>query len=241
MFKNRYTKEGPGVTKESLNKPRILQFFDILGTRFWHLIVLNLIYIVFCIPIITIGPATAGLTKVLRNWSRHEHAFVWGDFWETFKKNFKPALLLGIANTLIGGYLIFCLLFFWQNELLFLPRELALAVIIFTAVIFVMMNYYSYTMLITFRLTFRQLIKNCFIFTWVGFLRNVAITAIIALVVWIFTLFMRNPFVWIIYFLLFFAFCGFIITFMVYPLIKKHMIDNVNPETGERIDQQENK
>ena len=84
---NNYLKEGKGVSKEQ-NTPRLILFFQIYFRKFWNLISLNLLYIAFCIPIITIGPATAAMTKILRNYAREEHAFLWGDFLETFKKNF---------------------------------------------------------------------------------------------------------------------------------------------------------
>jgi hypothetical protein len=33
-----------------------------------------------------------------------------------------------------------------------------------------------------------------------------------------------------------FSLCGFLVIFTVYPLVKKHMMDGYDPETGDRID-----
>lgn len=232
MF-SQYTKEGHGVSKEQANAPAYIQFFRILGTRFWTLICLNLLYILFCLPIITIGPATAGMTKVLRNWSRRDAAFVWGDFWETFKTNFKQSFFVGLINTVITSILIFDLLFF-----IFAVKTpiFVTCFVGFTILIWLYMNYYIYTMLITFRLNLRQLYKNAFIFAWAGFIRNTGITLIIVAISYLFTLFVQNPLVWVIYFSCYFGICGYTAVFITYPLIKRYMIDNVNPETGERLE-----
>ena len=234
MF-SQYTKEGHGISKEQANAPAFIQFFRILGTRFWTLILVNLLYILFCIPVVTIGPATAGMVKILRNWSRREHAFVWGDFWETFKSNFKQSFIVGIINIFAWAILLYDLWFFWANG----APVIYICLIAFTAVIWLYMNYYLFTMLITFRLTLTQLFKNAFIFAWAGFIRNTAITAIIAAVCYLFTLFIHNPLVWIVYFCCFFAFCWYVITFITYPLIKKTMMDGFDPKTGKKLKEKE--
>lgn len=234
MF-SQYTKEGHGVSKQQANAPAYIQYFRILGTRFWTLICLNLLYILFCLPIVTIGPATAGMTKVLRNWSRRDAAFVWGDFWETFKVNFKQSFIVGIINTLVTLLLGYDLLFFWMNR----APILIICLVGFTVLVWIYMNFYIYTMLITFRLTLRQLYKNAFIFAWAGFIRNTGIALIIAAVSYLFTLFIQNPLVWVIYFAVYLGFCGYTIVFITYPLIKRYMIDNVDPKTGERLEEKE--
>ncbi len=232
---SQYTKEGHGISKEQANAPAFIQFFRIYGTRFWSLILVNLLYMAFCLPIITIGPATAGLTKILRNWSRREHAFIWGDFWETFKNNFKQAFIVGLINIFVWALLIYDFWFFWANG----AHVIYVCLIGLTAIVWLFMNYYIYTMMITFRLTILQLFKNAFIFAWAGIIRNIGITLIIGGITYVFTWFMLTPsIVWIVYFCCYFATCGYIITFITYPLIKRFMIDNVDPNTGERIEVQ---
>ena len=64
-----YENAGPGIPKSELEKKGIFKFFEIYGRKFWKLIELNLIYLLFCIPIITFGPATAALLKIARNYT----------------------------------------------------------------------------------------------------------------------------------------------------------------------------
>jgi len=270
MF-SQYTKEGHGISKEQANAPAFIQFFRILGTRFWSLIFLNLIYILFLSPgLISIGgslfvyynyrniiillgmilvgvlylgiiggPATAGMVKILRNWSRREAAFIWGDFWETFKKNFKLAALVGGLNSLITSILLFNLYFYYINANTETPiPALYFWVVVLTFIVFLFMNYYMFTMLVTFKLSVKQLYKNAFIFAFAGIIRNIGITAIIAAVCCLFILFHSSPLVWVIYFCCFLGFIWYVITFITYPLIKKTMIDGIDPDTGKRIEQQ---
>ena len=44
------------------------------------------------------GPATCGLTYILRNYTRQEHAWTFSDFFDRAKKNFKQGLLAGIID-----------------------------------------------------------------------------------------------------------------------------------------------
>ena len=57
--------------------------------------------LLFLVPCIAItGPFTAGLSYVTRNWARDEHAFVWSDYKDAVKENWKPAL----ATSAITGF-----------------------------------------------------------------------------------------------------------------------------------------
>ncbi len=47
-----YTKEGPGIDKDDLPKSDSAIFLSVLGRRFWKFISLNLMYVLFSIPII---------------------------------------------------------------------------------------------------------------------------------------------------------------------------------------------
>lgn len=232
---NDYMREGKGVPKDQYT-PRFILFFQIYFRKFWNLILINLLYIVSCIPIVTIGPATAGITKLLRNYAREEHAFIWGDFIETAKKNFKQAFLYATLDLVITVFLIFDFLAIGNiaNRVMSI---LCMAAIFLAFTVWSFMRFYIYNMMVTFHLTFKQLIKNAFIFCWVGFFRNL-FTAVILLAVFIIISMLNFPYQLLIYGTLFFSFGGFLINFMVQPLIKKHMIDGFDPETGERLEEE---
>lgn len=60
------------------------------------LIALNLIWIICCIPVITIGPSTAAMYGVARDIAKGEWPAVIKCFFKAFKENFKQALLVSL-------------------------------------------------------------------------------------------------------------------------------------------------
>ena len=74
--------------------------------RFWKLIKLSLLTFVFCIPVVTIGPAIAGMTKVLRCYQLDKDTFIWHEFWKGFSQNWKKSLPAGLIDVAFGVSLI---------------------------------------------------------------------------------------------------------------------------------------
>ncbi len=68
---------------------------------------LSLIYVVFCVPIVTIGAATTSLYYVSAKVLRKDRGYVWAEFWHSFKLNFKPATLIWLIFAAIYGLLYF--------------------------------------------------------------------------------------------------------------------------------------
>lgn len=71
--------------------------------------VLSLVFrtVLFLLPCIAItGPATAGVSYVTRNWARDEHAFLWTDFKDAMKENWKQALVISIITGLVPLLLV---------------------------------------------------------------------------------------------------------------------------------------
>ncbi len=237
-----YQSDGPGVSKNEPQKHRFFLFWDILFRKFTKLVNLNIIYFISLFTIIGMGPATAGMTYVLRNFSREEHAFVWLDFKDAALKNFKQSFIVSLINT-IGFVVLICADYYYGRTYLTIDNPsifhlLPFAVSMFATVIFFFMQFYLYIMIVTFDLTLKQLYKNALIFAFYGFPKNLIITIGIA----ISTLFIVDiqgmrvaigegtiP-VYISYlgviliFLIYFSLVGFITVFNAYPIIDKVMI-----------------
>ena len=59
-------------------------------------------YLLYLIPCIAItGPFTAGLSYVTRNWARDEHAFIWSDYKDAVKDNWKISLVISLITSVI--------------------------------------------------------------------------------------------------------------------------------------------
>lgn len=223
-------KDGPGIYKDEPEKNRFFNFFDIFFVRIWKLITLNLIYLVFCIPIITIGPATCGFAYVLRKFANDEHAEVFSDFFDAFKKNFKQGLIIGIFEILFVALAIFDLQFFANPEnIKVIPWFVYAIPLLYIAFgVFMSMKFYMYTIIVTFKVNIRQIIKNSFLFAIIGVLRNIGLLALCFLFI-VYPLLHLNGLILPIYIvamiLIIPSFLGLAISYVTYPLLKKHMID----------------
>ena len=73
---------------------------------------LTLIYLVFCIPIVTVGAATTSLYYVSAKVLRHNRSYVWREFWHSFKTNFLQStiawVVTAIQNDKNGRDRVFC-------------------------------------------------------------------------------------------------------------------------------------
>lgn len=237
-----YSKVGPGVSKSEPQKKGFVVFFEIYFRKFWKLITANLLYVLVKLPLITGGLADAGLTYITRNFARQKHAFIAGDFFDTIKKNWKQALLIGIINLVImviivaDLWLMLPAFFFVKGDTETQAQGpgifnyIVLAVIFMFTVVFSFMKYYIPMLTITFKLSLKQIYKNSFIFAFVGLKRNLLISLVLLLcyaaaVALFFAGYIGWTILIFLYVLLFPAFRSYLIQYNIFPLIKKHMID----------------
>ena len=105
---------------------------------------------------------------------------------------------------------------------------------------FFAMNLYIYPMMVTFRLTLKQVYKNAAIFALIKWLPNLAILLLTAASILIPLLFIDGYFAFIVSILLYVliapAFMSFLHTFYVYPTLKFYMIDNPNADKSQNGD-----
>lgn len=184
------------------------------------------------------GPVTAGYTYILRNYAREEHAWLWSDFWQYTKENFKQAIVV-LAVDLVAFVLMFLAYVFYgkQTGIAFYLKY----VIMMLAFIYTFMHFYIYPMMVTFRLSLKNIYHNAFLFALAKLPLNVLVLAIL-LFIHIGLPFLgingylggRTALFWIILVIL--ELCilvstsGFMVNFSVYPSIKKYMILKADAE-----------
>ena len=226
-----YSKPGKGVEKGAPQKKSFFVFFEILFRKFWKLIQANLLFILFSIPIVTIGLANGGLTVITRNYVREDHAFLWGDFIEGIKKNWKQLLVSSILQLIVPLLLIFNVSLSLENAAGSKIWYVFAVINSSMLVVAIFMSYYIPYMIVTFKLTLKQIFKNAAIFAFANFLNNVLITLIIALfwIVLVAAAILLMPIGTVVATLIViffgFAFTNFATNFIIYPKIKKLMID----------------
>ena len=239
-----YTKEGPGIEKDAPKKKTFIVFFETFFRNIWKLMTVNAVYILMSILIIPSGLANVGITNVTRNLARDKHSFMLSDFFETIKKNFKQGLIVGILNALIFGLMFFATRFYWSNT--GTAAVLGLGVCLAGLFIFVVMNFYIYTLIITFNYSIKQLYTNSFKFVFICFKNNIiclfSLILVYAVNLAILLLIPSVQFQILLIELLvaFLTFPGFrflMIQYAVFPGIKKYIIDPYYKEhPGEDIE-----
>ena len=116
------------------------------------------------IPAIGItGPFTAGLCYVTRNWARDEHSFVWSDYWQAVKENWKQALPTSIITGLVPMMVYMCYTFYGEmagsNVFFLVPQALSIVV----CVVWMCSLLYIYPQMVTYAMNYKTLIRNSMI------------------------------------------------------------------------------
>lgn len=181
--------------------------------------------ILMCIPVITVGPAQAGFTYVLRNYGREEHAWIWSDFKEHALKNFKQSMIISVIDAVIILIVSIDIHLYGSLGLSSQITNVINSLFVLSFVIFMIMHMYIYPLLVTFELSIKQVYKNAFIFSIIKIIPNlgillVSMAAIYASMYYTYVGTLLLP-------LITFSSIGLITNFYVYPQLKKYLIDKV--------------
>jgi len=117
--------------------------------------------LILLIPCIFItGPWTAGVSYVVRNWARDEHAFIWSDMKDAMKENWKPALGLSAITSVVPLLAWTCWRFYGSlagdSWFMVIPQMFTLLI----AVVWFLAITYAYPMLVTYKMSFGTIIRN---------------------------------------------------------------------------------
>ena len=238
-----YGKAGSGVKKGAPKKKSFFLFWEIFGNKFWKFFQVNLIYVLFCLPIVTFGPATAAMTQIMRKFVIGEPIFVWDEFLTAFKANFKKSFVIGIVDlALIAGFFFavnfYLSPFMTDGSITDIFGGLGTEnMLIFGACIVIgfyvfMMHFYIYPQIVALKLNMAQIINNSLRLMIGGLFRNLA--GLFACILIVFLMVMGFPYTVIALPLLPFAWMCFIATFCAYPVIQKYIIDPYYEARGEK-------
>ena len=106
------------------------------------------------------GPATAGVSYVTRNWARDEHAFIWSDFKDAVKENWKQSLVISVITGVIPSVVYLCWRFYGalaeDNLIMMVPQILVLMI----GLIWALAVTYMHPMIVGYTLKMKDLLRN---------------------------------------------------------------------------------
>ena len=194
-------------------------------TRLCDLIILNLLFMICCLPIFTIGASITAMYSITLKMLRNEECYIIKGFLSAFKSNFKQATLLWIPCFLIGAFLIADL--YIVNNIL-PPEYYYLKYPVLCLIIAFLCGYlYMFPLLSFFDAPLKQQVKNAFLLS-LGHLP----TTIVVLCLHLFILILVDfyNFLLIPVFSVF-VFCGFSTMALLYSYYYRKVFDSHLPES----------
>ncbi|MDP4133725.1 MAG: DUF624 domain-containing protein [Bacillota bacterium] len=196
------------------------------------LLLLSLFFGLIMTSLLGSGSPTAGLTYILRNYSREEHAFIWADFYEKFKSNFFKGLKVFLID-LIFVYVICLDIYVYSQTGGGFKGLAATYLAIFIFLIYIMMHPYIYTIMVTFDMKITQIYKNAFMMAAAKVLQNLAcLIAGLAIMILIIEIVYRFNVMMLLIFFMFFTFSNLVFIMNSFSVVKKYMIKE-NENTAE--------
>ena len=168
----------------------VFTFLSRLADLFW----LNLLFIVCCIPVITIGAATTALYYVTLKMAKDEEGYITRSYFKSFKENFKQATVIWIGFLVVGMIMITDLRIVNGGNTAEILGSPALGNVIMVAVflmgiVILMVGTYIFPILAQFDNTIKNTAKNAFLISIRHLPYTIAmlfITAIPVVLIWFF-------------------------------------------------------
>ncbi|MCW0997958.1 MULTISPECIES: DUF624 domain-containing protein [Streptococcus anginosus group] len=144
------------------------------------LVTVNLLFLLSCLPFVTIGIAKISLYETLFEIKGARRVKVTAMYMQAFRKNWKVGLKLGLLELLLVGISLFDLVLFWKQETMLFQmlKATCIGVIIFTSLLFLCI----YPLAAKFEMTVKDLLQTGLImvslhFPW--FFLMIALLAVI--------------------------------------------------------------
>lgn len=166
-------KDTPGIDKNAPKKKGMMRYLETLWREFFSLIKLNLLFIVSCLPIVTIPAALTAMNRITVTMVRDRNYFMLHDYMDAFKRDFWTSLLSGLL--FLVAFIIFGVStwFYYMlaanaNKffLVFAGASLGLLLIVFGGATF------FFPMLAMVELSTKMLLKNSVIMVFTCFKRS---------------------------------------------------------------------
>jgi uncharacterized membrane protein YesL len=119
---------------------------------------LNLMWLVACLPVVTIFPSTAAMFGVVRDWVRKKEGSLTRTFITRFRENFGQSLLIGVIWTVFGVALF--LDFLVANQLSYWPGVVMKSVLVLASSVYAFGSVFLFPVMVHYDTDWKTVIKN---------------------------------------------------------------------------------
>lgn len=157
----------------SFNSPFVQGLYKIA-----NMILVSLIWILFCIPVFTAGASTVALYYTVQKNIKNSRGNSWNCFWQSFKENFKQSSVITLIFIAIAAVLLTDISII--NTLSGMGKIAGYGRIFFYVVLVVLCIYafWVYVYIARFQNTTKQVMKNAMVLAVVHFPVTVGVTAV---------------------------------------------------------------
>ena len=152
------------LTSKIFNPDNIIMSFF---SRILDVIVLNFLFIICCIPILTIGSSLAAMYSLTLKMVKNEETHIIRGFFKAFKENFRQGTIVGIIAIIIGIFITIDLRIIYtiNNDSLKVLQLLCYIVAFWGYIVFL----YAFPILARFVHTIKEVFKNSFMISIINF------------------------------------------------------------------------
>lgn len=152
--------------------------FSIITNLVLDYMKLGVLFILFSIPMITIGASATAAMYVGMKIERGEAPAIWEPFWASFKLNFKQATIMTILGLMVTTVLMFDWYQIMQMESTTIVK-IVRGIIFVVTLVLLMSALYLFPLLARYKQSMKQLIRNAVIFGISNITKNLVVFLIL--------------------------------------------------------------
>ena len=199
------------------------------GYQLYYLIIVFSVMFLIGSLLICIGPFQSGFTTIYRNVARGNGTYVWSDFKDGVKENWKKSLVTMLITWFLTAILMFGISFYANH---FGRAGTAISVFFVVLLCFLLLiNNMVHYMIATLDLPLKKIYKNAVIFFIIKFfpclgliLLEVVLLVVVPCVLLFTTTYIAYAIAVVYYFTLAFVFCQYMISFFTNELVNTYVV-----------------
>lgn len=140
-----------------------------------NLVILNILFLISCIPIVTAGPAITAMNYVVFNMSPGQDVHIAQSFFRSFRQNFRQGLIIWLLMLLVGYLLGMDIYVVW----FVIPNTIQRIAVTIVSVIYLMTLIYVFPLLSRFNNSVFRTIRNAVVLSFNAFPKTLSMLVLI--------------------------------------------------------------